>query len=177
MYKVNVSIEGISPLLMNRHPFPEEIEKVNKDDREMYDYELAKYKLEDGRLYTPCDHILGSMTKAAVDFKIEGQGKKTYKDSVKAGIFIEPEKIPHKIQTIEPYRAFVSINRASVIKSRPMFNAWGLDFQIICVDDQFPPSKLQLVIEKAGTAKGIGDYRPRFGRFSVTKFEVSKNGD
>jgi len=177
MYKVDVTIEGISPLLMNRHAFPEEVEKVNKDDRELYDYELAKYKMEDGRLYTPCDHIIASMTKAAVEYKIEGQGKKTYKDSVRAGIFIEPEQIPHKIQDCEPFRAFVSINRASVIKSRPMFKKWALDFSIVCVDDQFPPSILEKILERAGISKGIGDYRPRFGRFTVTKFDTSKNGD
>lgn len=176
MYKVACSVRGISPLLQNRHPFPEEIEKVNKDDRELYDFENAKYKLEDGRLYQPSEHFISAMTKAAVDYRIEGQGKKSYKDSVKSCIFIEQEKITHKIQDYEPYRAYVTIGMASVVKSRPMFKVWELDFDIICVNDQFPPSILEKILTTAGLTKGIGDYRPRFGRFEVTKFETDRTG-
>jgi len=177
MYKIACSIEGIAPLLQNRHPFPEELEKVNRDKREDYDYEIAKYQLEDGRLYQPAEHLVASMTKAAVYFQIEGKGKKTYKDSVKASIFIDPEKILHKNQAYEKYRAFVTINRASVVKSRPMLNNWSLDFTIIVVDNQFPASVVENILKYAGAGVGIGDYRPRFGRFKVTDFQVQKNGD
>jgi hypothetical protein len=35
---------------------------------------------------------------------------------------------------------------------------------------------LNSILVKAGESVGIGDYRPRFGRFIVTRFEKS-NGD
>jgi len=43
------------------------------------------------------------------------------------------------------------------------------------LDDQISVDTVQEVLALAGKTVGIGDYRPRFGRFRVSQFEVVKN--
>jgi hypothetical protein len=40
-----------------------------------------------------------------------------------------------------------------------------VDTRVIDIDD------VQTAVENAGRLKGLGDYRPRYGRFEVAKFE------
>jgi len=176
MYSVDVSVKGISSLLQNRHPFPEEEEEVLRTSGVQdysQKYELAKYLTEDGRLCQPADHFIGCMKKAAVNYKIKGKRGKTFKDLVSAAVFIEPNKIIHKIQDCVKDRQWVRIQRAAVVRERPRFDSWELDFNISVVDDQLPPEMLKEILAHGGLSVGIGDYRPRYGRFEVTKFEVA----
>jgi len=65
------------------------------------------------------------------------------------------------------------IQRARVLKWRPKFNQWKLQFTITILDEtNISPANVKEILEKAGATKGIGDYRPRFGRFMVTKFKI-----
>jgi hypothetical protein len=49
-----------------------------------------------------------------------------------------------------------------------------LNFIINVIDDELPSGILQDVLVLAGKAVGIGDFRPKFGRFAVSQFEVLK---
>jgi hypothetical protein len=115
------------------------------------------------------------MVKGAVAFKFEG--KKTYKDVINSGIAITPEDIP--LITDEEYEIDarpVVIQRSRIVRWRPRFNEWKLEFTIDIIDDEnISASILKDILETAGKTKGIGDYRPRFGRFMVTKFEEIKS--
>ena len=69
----------------------------------------------------------------------------------------------------------VVVQRARVVRIRPTFApGWQLDFTIVVNDDQIQPDLVQDVLMLAGKTVGIGDYRPRFGRFSIAHFEVCK---
>jgi len=82
MKKINAEITGIAPLLQNR--FQTELFGANqsKSKKKVYipqeEAEKALYKMKDGSIYQPAEHIYQSMIRAAVDFKFEG--KKSYKD-------------------------------------------------------------------------------------------------
>ncbi len=177
MSKIKVTIKGICPLLQHRFSTPEEdpkwIEQTGLRDfsKEVL---LSLYVDGKGNFYQPADHILGSMTKAAVDFKIPGKGKKTYKELVLSALFIHPDAIPHKIQEWVIDRRRVSIQRASIIRERPKFNEWELSFEFEVADEQLPAEVIRRILEHAGNRKGIGDFRPRFGRFMVTEFKEIK---
>ena len=114
-----------------------------------------------------------SIIRASVDFKFEG--KKSFKDVVTSSIVVEPEEIP--MISEKPYEIDtrpVVIQRARVLKWRPLFRNWKLQFKITILDDtNIQASTLKEILDKAGLTKGIGDYRPRFGRFMVTKFEIN----
>lgn len=57
------------------------------------------------------------------------------------------------------------IQRSSVLVTRPRFDRWSLTFELEYDDNIFDESELKEIITKAGLYKGIGDYRPRYGRF------------
>ena len=175
MKRIDAEITGIAPLLQNRFNTEDFGQNVSKSKKKVYDpkaeAERALYKNKDGQIYQPAEHIYQSMIRAAVDFKYEG--KKTYKDVITSGIIVQPEEIP--LISDKPYEIDtrgVVINRARVLKWRPRFNKWKLKFAIDILDDQnISPVTLKEILERAGQTKGIGDYRPRFGRFMVTVFQ------
>ena len=174
MKQIEVEITGIAPLLQNRFPTEAHGTNISKATKKVYVPEDEAKKclyIDSGMVYQPAEHIFQSMIRAAVDFKFSG--KKTFKDIITSSILIEPEKIPliadknYEIDT-RP----VVIQRARVLKWRPMFNKWKLKFSITILDDtNITPANIKEILEKAGATKGIGDYRPRFGRFMVTGFK------
>lgn len=172
---IEVEITGVAPLL--QHRFATEEHGVNKSTAKTKVYdpkveaEKCLYKNKDGIVFQPSEHIYQSMVRAAVDFKFSG--KKSYKDVITSGIVVEPEEIP--LITTEPYEIDargVVIQRARVIRWRPKFNQWKLRFKITILDsDNIAVPVIKEILEKAGTSKGIGDYRPRYGRFMVSSFK------
>ena len=180
MSKIDVSINGLAPLLQHRFPDAEQIEdKVSKrsgvPNREK-ELEQALYKLPTGEIYQLNSHIEGALVKAAKNFKISGKRGKSYKDLINCAVFVTPEAIIHKNQKYVADRRAVVMpsTRGRVIRTRPRFDEWELDFQIEINDDQLPVEVVKQILDYAGSSVGIGDYRPKFGRFIVTKFQEVK---
>lgn len=176
MKTIDVEITGIAPLLQNRFPIEEQGQNKSKATKKVYNPEEEAKKclyLRDGKVYQPAEHIYQSMVRAATDFKFSG--KKTFKDVITSGVIVEPEEIP--LISDKPYEIDtrpVVIQRARVLKWRPKFNQWKLRFKLTILDDtNISPVNVKEILEKAGATKGIGDYRPRFGRFMVTEFKVT----
>ena len=170
--KYSVTVRGISPLLSNRM----DIEPIKKKKKagEGYDNqgdaEKALYK-DDGVICQPSIHFEAAMVKAASNYKIPGAGKKTYKDAFKGGIIINPLMIPHKIPIWKLDLQSVVVGRARIIRARPRFDSWELDFEITNIDERILQDVIKDCLVDAGKFVGIGDYRPKFGRFEVIKFE------
>src|SRR3990172_13261194 len=133
---------------------------------------FSAYFLEDGTLCQPAEHIFQSLCKAAGDYQVKGRGKKTYKDSVKGGVLIEPEYIAHKSNEYIIDSRPVRIQRARIGRHRPLVQDWELSFRLTVIDETIPLDVLNAILTRAGQSVGIGDYRPRYGRFIVQKFEV-----
>lgn len=175
MKTINCTIKGVAPLLHNR--FAEEEHGANKSTGKKKVYDPVKiatkklYKDAEGNICAPSEHIYSAMVKAGVDFKFEG--RKTYMDIIKAGITVEPELIPMNKESWDEIDARpVVIQRARVMGWRPRFNEWELSFKILILDDEnIPVSTLKEILDRAGQRKGVGDYRPRFGRFQVIEWK------
>ncbi len=164
---VAVSIKGTAPLLF--HKFDDSI--GGKPDPNLSERDIAKdylYENEDG-IYTPGEHIERSLQKAGTQFKFKG--KKTYMDFIKAGVFVKPDCLIHKNQDWIVDRRAVVIQRSRIMRLRPKLIEWELDFDIEVIDPNIDLKKLNEILVYAGQYIGIGDYRPKFGRFLVTKFE------
>lgn len=167
---VNVTSKGTSPLLMNR--FVEDTTTTKKTKNTYDDKEEAKSRLyadESGNPYQPGEHIERALQKAGGNFIYKK--RKTYIDYLKAGVFVTPDAIPHKIADWEIDRRPVVIQKSRIMRARPKFPEWELDFQIEIIDPNIEPAQLKEILDYAGMYIGIGDYRPKFGRFMVTKFE------
>lgn len=174
---VDVTVRGTAPLLQHRFAEGDKMNDdapIRKSGKKSYESEALNslYLLEGGIVFQPSSHIEGAIQKAAVNFQIGGRGKKTYKDLTKSALLVSPECIRRKIQEYEIDRRAVIVNRARVMRERPMFREWELDFEIHLLDPQLKPEAVRTILEHAGAYVGIGDYRPKFGRFSVLKFDV-----
>ena len=192
MYTVNVQVEGVSPLMQNRFPLPD-FENLNKGGKmttgekdRSQEWKECFYVTPEGDIYQPATHFEAAMVKAAANFKIAGRRGKTYKDLFKGNIFVNPDAILHGIKSPETLDADadkslyldvrpVVIQRARIPRVRPCFKpGWKLEFEISVLDDEIPANVVNEVLILAGRTVGIGDFRPRFGRFMVTHFEVQK---
>jgi len=175
MKTINVEITGVAPLLQHRFATEEHGENTSKSKKKVYDpkveAEKCLYKNAKGEIYQPAEHIYQSMVRAAVDFKFEK--KRTYKDVITSGIIVQPEEIPLIFEgQYEIDARGAVIQRSRIVRWRPRFNKWKLNFSICILDDEnISVSTLKEILERAGATKGIGDYRPRFGRFMVTAFK------
>lgn len=172
--KVECTIKGIAPLMQHRFPDEDNDENKSKKRKKVYDAqedaEKALYRNKEGIICQPALHIERAMTKAAVQFILEG--RKTYKDVVNGGVFVSPELIVHKHQTWEIDRRPEVVNRARIMRARPVFKEWELDFTMEIIDDRANISAIKEILQTAGLYYGLGDRRPRFGRFDVVKFNV-----
>lgn len=201
MYVVNAVIRGTSALL--QHAFGavgiEDISGGNaKKQTGVLDYSLewlgTMYTTPNGYLCQPASHIEAAMQRAGTAFKPRGQRGKTFKDIVKAYAYVSPDMIIHYRDgqpVLTPDESLlrnpqnglsvsimrVKVQRAAVARARLMIDpGWQLAFQIQVIDDQLNADSLRDILVEAGRANGIGDFRPRYGRFEVTDYEVVGNG-
>ncbi len=65
------------------------------------------------------------------------------------------------------HRCGVRVNAGRTMRTRPQFTKWSLACTLIFLPSIIDRSTLLEVATVAGDLVGIGDYRPRFGRFLV----------
>jgi len=186
MYKLKIGIKGKVDLLMHKLPYSSEEEY--KDSKEVtkilqknpFDkkavaraVEMCIYRNEDGDVCFPAEWIEKSLERAAVQFKIPGQGKKTYMDSMKSQVLVEPSLIKLEHDGYITDMKSVTINKKSrILRHRPLFKAgWGAEFILSIFDDSVTTDIIEEIIRYAGFYGGLGDYRPKYGRFVVTSVE------
>lgn len=180
MKKISVEIKSSCAMLQCRFATEQNGLETSKKKKKVYiaeeEAEKYLYRAPDKTIYQPSEHILGALIKAGSSFKYDKN--KSYKDIIKASVLIEPDTIPLLddkgiVKTIydEIDNRAVVIQRARIVRSRPKFNSWILRFTItILEDDDLSVNTLKEILDKAGKY-GIGDFRPRFGRFIVTSFK------
>jgi hypothetical protein len=71
-------------------------------------------------------------------------------------------------------RRRVTVQRAGVTRERPAFAAgWSAEVIFMIQSPNYvPPMALHSLLNDAGRLVGVGDFRPTFGRFNVTGFEL-----
>ena len=179
MKKYNVEITGITPLLMNKpeaYGFDEQfVEKKASSD---WEKEALKklYINADETIFQPATHIEASLIEAGKKIKVKGQGKATYSKLFGSMLSIEELEIEHKIQDYEINKCLVVIpsTKGRIMRYRPMFKKWVLNFNILA-EDELPSEAILQALEISGKYVGIGDWRPqkkgKFGKYQVTHFK------
>lgn len=132
------------------------------------DAEKALYRNEEG-CFVPSSWIEATLRDTAKEFK--GKGKASLKATILSSVFVEPEEIPLGKKTYDEIdRRPAVIQRQRIVKSRPRFNTWEIEFIINFDETRVKREILRQILEEAGQSKGIGDYRPKFGRFALVSF-------
>ena len=200
-YTVDVEIQGIRPLLQHKFIMAPATKKKTTAGQKDYTKEWLEtcFVNREGKIFHPCTHLEGAIVKSGVTRKIEGARGKTFKDMCRSAVYVDPHAIPvldlnyNEIKLNKKFTVVnqtegdavpqepayideraVTVNRARVVRRRLALNTgWILKFQIRVTDDGLPPEILKDILDHAGTQTGIGDYRPRFGKFIVGEFKVS----
>lgn len=140
--------------------------------------EKAVYRNDDIGVYVPSSQIHGCLIEAGKSLQVVGKGKATYSKLFGAFILIEPAcmKITPQKYTIDERP--VIVQRARIIRYRPCWEKWELDFEIVVMDYDISDDVVKQALDHAGRYVGIGDFRPAkkgpFGRFIVTEFKEVK---
>lgn len=183
-YKAHLSSE--SPFIMNngrlanpRDPFAKQLKQLTQK-RAKTDADLTEIgKIEwHGSLYLSDGHpcLPGLMLDACL---INAAGKIKKKAQAKAGLFSGQDfpllyDGPQTIPELWEDDRFVFVancrpqGKGTVIRTRPIFPAWEADVEIVFNDAQLNASDITELLTIAGRDIGIGNWRPRFGRFRVS---------
>jgi len=177
------TIQGISPLLMNRPSAM--IGDISKDkkpftDEADNDASLKLYANTKGKLYQPSTHLQGALVEAGKHKKVVGKGKATYSKIVGYAVSINPFEIEHQIQKWETF-SILAVNpntKGRNLLHRPILKEWKLSFEVEFDETEIAPSILHELFEIAGRVAGLGDWRPQkkgpYGKFQVTEWKEAK---
>lgn len=196
MYKtIAFEIKGVVPTIMCNgqtadplNPLSKEMKKISskKNKTEEDHLELARiewhaslYLDDKGHPCWPSENLESMLISAA---------KKTRKGTdAKVGIFIEDNapviyEGPKTAEGLWKYKAFdnnpfisrvpVVVNRARVMRTRPIFYEWSLCFDVNFLPDMFDSDQLVDIVATAGRIVGLSDWRPKYGRFEIIKAEA-----
>lgn len=181
--KLNYKIIGEAPLLEHNGSLADPLNKITKllkkisskkiktdsDHEEMARLEfLGSVYTEGGKVIIPSAMIESSLVNAA---RAQKKGKVAlgalFCDK-NALLNYSGEQDVEKRSLLEDcrYRAAVVVSRARIMRTRPIFKDWSADIELNYNTEQIDLEDLKTIILKSGE-NGIGDYRPKFGRFTV----------
>jgi len=182
MLTYSATIQGITPLLMNR-PSEELIAETSKERKTGNETPQtkadAKLYSRDGVIYQPATHLQGCLVEAGKNLKVMGKGtaRATYSKIAGYAIEVNPFEMEHKKTKWEIF-SVLAVNPTTKGRNmlhRPMFREWELDFEVTFDDTEISQEIVKQLLDIGGRIVGIGDWRPakkgRFGKFQVTKWD------
>lgn len=186
MESIKFKLVGTSPLLMNSDRFSNPLDPMTKAHKELTgkrkktdeDHELIALSEWRGAMYYDSKlgpFIPGIMVEACLreGAKLQKLGK-----NVQRGVFVQDDKIkleydgPRDVEKLSKDPNFidsrsVKVQQARLQRCRPKFNNWSLEFTLLFNPEVLDRRAVVKAMEDAGAMCGIGDFRPRFGRFEV----------
>jgi len=181
MKKIKITLEGTSPLLMNRYNVERELKRMkgirnlNKTYDSVEEAEQSAYWTTSGKkeLCIPSNCLYASLLGASSFHKI---GKRSAKSILAGSIRILPDEIRLNTAKYEIDTRPVVIARQRVLKSRAKLNSWKATFEIAYNENLVTsPTVIKEILSEAGERVGLLDFRPQkggwFGAFKITEFE------
>lgn len=178
-YRIAVQLTGTSDLLFHRWNSQAVDEKAkaakNSKAKKTDDIESYVYRNDDGELCIPGEYVRQAIVMAAKFRQDPRSPRKSAMDLYKAGV------VPLSILASTGKKAWdyedtrrVVIQRAGINRTRPALKAgWKAAFEFLVLTPEYiAPMDLHAVLTQAGVLVGIADFRPTYGRFGITSFEV-----
>ena len=181
---VEVILTGTRPLLIHRgglanplDPHSQSIREISKKrTKTEADYaELARREWRGSLYYDP---ELGPVIPAEMLEACLVAGGKKHKlgTTLRAGAQVEESVLPIEydgprdldtLEADERYRldSVVKVGQAKTTRRRPRFPEWQIRATIVLDPTTVDVSSIELALATAGRLVGLGDWRPRFGRF------------
>lgn len=177
--KIEVELEGLSPLLMHNIAGAD-LEQSAKKKTKTYDMaeeaEKSAYWTSNGKkkqLCVPARCVHAMILNAAKPFR---QKNMSVANLLAGAIRIEPFEIPLGVDKYVIDKQTVVVQKARIIRARPRLDKWILKFDIIYHREYVSPAVLKNILVDGGFKVGLLDYRPQkrgpYGTYHVSKFEV-----
>ena len=178
-YVATVMVEGVCPLLLHRWNC--EAVKIKDNGpkgsavKKTDNVESYVYRTEGGELAIPGEYLRQAIIHAAKFRQDPRSPRKSAMDLFKAAIVPLTELASLGVRTwnYEDTRRVV-IQRSGISRTRPaMKTGWRAEFRLLVnLPEYVEPATLNGVIQMAGRLIGVGDFRPTYGRFNVTRFST-----
>ena len=177
-YTAHITIEGSADFLFHRWNCEAVETKAkaakNSAAKKTDDIESYVWRNEDGELCCPGEYLRQSIIMAAKFKQDPRSPRKSAMDLTKAGVvsLTNLSTFGKEKWDYEDKRRVV-IQRNGVNRIRPALRAgWAAEFDImVMLPEYISRDDLHQVITNAGRLIGLGDFRPTYGRFHITKFE------
>lgn len=184
MYTIAGRIEGLAPLLYGAYT-DESLEgietggsggKISVADREAVGANRY-HRDESGQLIIPGVNMKKCILEGCAASG-EKYGRKALTPFVAATVFVKGNlplgifKPDYVFKT--PGKRPPKTGGACMIYYPAVKEGWSAPFTLTVVDDRRDPKTLRHVVEEAGLLKGLGPWRPEYGRFALTEWEVVK---
>lgn len=188
MKTATYNIRGLTPLMMHSErlanpfdPLTREIKAITGKRKKTEDdlLEISRLEWLGGLYYDESNgiHIPGHNVHAA----IVGGGKlHKLGTTIKRAAVVNEDAVPLEFDgpktpdSLFADKSFVDIRSvkvgtSKVARCRPIFRRWSATFTVLFDESAIQPADLRRVVCDAGAMIGLGDYRPRFGRFEVVQ--------
>jgi len=181
MQNINITIEGLSPLLMHNpasmlDPQPA-TKKIPKPEDEAA--KSAYWTKDRSSLMFPASSLHAALIRASGAYRIN---RKSVKSFIAGSIALSPEEVPLGTSEYEIDLRTVVVQRARIVRARAKIpTPWTASF-IMTFDEQWLPEEfmeatMPEILNRAGSAFGLLDFRPQcggpFGRFHVAEFRLA----
>lgn len=188
-YSVEVSITGDAAILFHRWQ-SDSVEAKSKAAKgsaakKTDDVESYVWRNDDGVISLPGEYLRGSMIdprNGAAKYQQDPRSsRKSALDLFRAGVVSLTDLAPIIRADGSPAtewdytdRRRVTVQRAGVTRERPALNAgWSATCSfMVLLPSYISPSLLRRTLTDGGRLVGVGDFRPTFGRFGITRFEI-----
>ena len=185
---LTVRVVGVSPLLMHNgqtadplNKWAKALKEVNSTRKKTDEHyaEIARIEWHAG-LYVDDSEKLVLKSDMLDAMIVEGAKKSKLGKQFKAGCWVEddaPIDIGHRYDKasdlwgVEQFKdtRSVRVNTSRVMRTRPIFRNWSAVVEIHFDSGLLKRNEIIKALQDAGSQVGLGDYRPRFGRFDVVE--------
>jgi hypothetical protein len=187
---IDVEIEGVTPLLMNKFTDKAAMaategagaRATGERGTPLEQATEVLYTDEEGRCVVPQPNIFRSIIDGGIFFKVGRSKITTQKSSlIPAALTIDLLVIPviHKEPwTVDTRPVRIPATGGRILKHRPCFNDWKLKFPMTLDEGEISEKLMREIVDAAGRKIGVCDFRPQtkgaFGRYVVTSWKSKK---
>jgi|JI9StandDraft_2_1071091.scaffolds.fasta_scaffold13819_6 hypothetical protein len=146
--------------------------KTDEDFAELakLEFEGGLYLTDDGKVGIPAWNVFRSWQEGA---KVNKLGRAVERGVFMSGADILPIEYNGPSSPVDMWNAghvdsrSVKVGMSKVTRTRPSFRNWSLVADFTVDLDVLREDDLGMIVRNAGLMSGLGDYRPRFGRYEV----------
>lgn len=178
-YRVGVKIKGDADILFHRWNC-DAVEAKGKaakgsKAKKTDDIESYVYRDAEGELCVPGEYLRQAIITAAKFRQDPRSPRKSAMDLFKAAVISLTPLAGLGVSAWDyEHKCRVQVQRNGITRVRPAIKAgWEVSFVLMVnLPEYVSPELLHSVITDAGRLIGLADFRPTYGRFQVTMFEV-----